>query len=104
MENDNFYVDLVFNDEIQTSFDFNFFKNQITTKSWTDEEIAKYCDFPDFERYITIKNTYFIFKIVIFFFGFFDILLIGFFIFYFLKKKNTNKNINDKIELYPHNF
>ena len=60
-ENYNFYVDLVFNDEIQASFDFNFFKNQIITKSWSDEEIAKYCDFPDFERYITIKNTYLFF-------------------------------------------
>ena len=47
-EKDNFYVDLVFNDEIQTSFDFNFFKNKIITKSWSDEEIAKYYDFPDF--------------------------------------------------------
>ena len=99
-EKNEFYVDLVFNDKIKNSFKYEYFKKIILSKSWSDEKIAEFCEFPEYKKYFSVKKKYFIFKIVWIILIFLDIVIMIILILFKVKKSDT---YNNNIELIPNN-
>ena len=95
-----FYVDFIFNDIIKGSIKYESFKNNILSKSWSDEKVAEFCEFPQYTKYFSIKKKILIFKIVCFVLIFLDIVILIILILFKVKKFDTN---NENIELF-HNI
>ena len=86
------------NDELLLKIDYNIFKRNILKLLWTEEDINKFCKFPEFSEYESTLNIY---KISTFLISI--LLAISIYIntnlFCKLKKLNKNNNNDKEYEL-----
>ena len=87
-----YYVDLVFNDILKSSFKYEFFRDNILSKSWSDEKVAEFCEFPEYKEYFFIKKRNLIFKYVSFILIFLDIVILIILIIFKIKKTDIDIN------------
>ena len=90
-DNNEYFVNLVLDNETLKTIEFNMFKNKIISDSWTYEETGKYCGFlkeEDKKPKNNNKRNKKIWMIIIIIFGLLNAALIGLIIYLLIPKKN----------------
>ena len=84
-DNDEYYVNLIFNNETLKSIKFNDFQRIIKNNAWTYEETGKYCGFLKEIKELNDNKEKLNWKVIIIIFSILNLIMIGIIIFLFIK-------------------